>query len=134
QVDRPLLHSALQTHDQVARRYTDAEAAIRDCFDAYFGYLDRFQHFVRTGLISRADLRPYLEYWVTTIDQELEPVMKERVRDYVTFYRFDGAQMLLASLGVTLWHAGAGRRPPPNKVPSLEVQDNIPAHAPTAAE
>lgn len=122
-IDRPLLQTALLTHDQIGRRYTDAEAAIRDCFDGYFGYLDRFHQFVEAGLISVGDVRPYLEYWMITIDRELDPVMQERIKDYVTYYRFNGAQSLLTKLGARLWSAGPGRQPPPNKVPILAMQD-----------
>jgi hypothetical protein len=121
-IDRPLLQTALLTHDQIGRRYTDVEAAVRDCFDAYFGSLDRFHQFIEAGLISEADVRPYLEYWVTTIDRELEPIMQERIRDYVTFYRFTGAQSLLTKLGASLWTAD-GRQPPQDRLPILEMQD-----------
>ena len=42
------------------QRYTPAEAAIRDCYDAFLDGLERFSSYVQTGLINVRQLRPYL--------------------------------------------------------------------------
>ena len=47
--------------------FEDDEAYVRECFDAFWGGIDRFASFVDYGLVSRKDLLPYLEYWVRII-------------------------------------------------------------------
>ena len=47
--------------------FDDDEAYVRECFDAFWGGIDRFASFVDYGLLTREDLVPYLEYWVRII-------------------------------------------------------------------
>src|SRR5712691_4579235 len=90
-VDRKLLSSTLLTHDKVTRLFTDQEAAIRDCFDAFLGYFDRFDLFVEAGLVQVADFKPYLQYWIETLNTELDPAIQLLLSQYIAFYRFDAA-------------------------------------------
>ena len=48
-------------------RFSNTEAEIRTTYDAFLDYLERFQSFVESGLISPEDLKPYLNYWVADV-------------------------------------------------------------------
>src|SRR5688500_70399 len=73
-VDRKLLRSALIHHVQKPIKYNDekyveSEVAIRDNFDHFLGYLERFEQFIVAGLITANELRPYLIYWINAISE-----------------------------------------------------------------
>jgi hypothetical protein len=93
-VTRPLLYSALITHDKIGRPYTVPESAIRDCFDAFFGGLERFEQFMEAGLVSEGEFRPYLAYWIRSICEEASPELRRLLNNYVAFYHFDGVASL----------------------------------------
>jgi hypothetical protein len=50
-------------------RFTQPEAAIRDCYDAFLDGLERFGSYVKTGLTDVASLRPYIGYWIDDISE-----------------------------------------------------------------
>jgi hypothetical protein len=117
-VTRPILHEALRAHDVIGRPYTPVEAAVRDCFDAFFNGLDRFWQFVEAGLVSANDFRPYLTYWVRSISEEANPVLRDLLYRYAIFYGFTGAQRLLEQYGCELTE-----EQPPAQQQLLEVQN-----------
>jgi hypothetical protein len=47
--------------------FTQSQAAIRDCYDAFLDGLGRFASYVKTGLIDVPSLRPYIRYWIEDI-------------------------------------------------------------------
>ena len=47
-----------------AGTFTPVEARIRDSYDALLSRLDRFYIYINSGLISPAELRPFLRYWI----------------------------------------------------------------------
>jgi hypothetical protein len=79
-------------------RYTPAESAIRDSYDAFLDGLERFSSYVQTGLIDVAELRPYLEYWIDDIHapakDEEDAAWSAALLTYIHFYRFAGVQWL----------------------------------------
>jgi len=79
-------------------RYTPAEAAIRDCYDALLDGLERFSSYLKTGLISVDQLRPYIQYWVDDIhgptDIEEDAAWSAAFLTYIAFYEFHGVQWL----------------------------------------
>ena len=84
-----------------ATRYTPAEAAIRDCYDAFLDGLERFSSYVHTGLIDAADLRPYLGYWIDDIHapakDEEDAAWSAALLTYIHFYRFSEVQWLFGA-------------------------------------
>src|SRR4051812_42157700 len=71
-VDRRTLKAALIFHELRIKepgkdRFTSTETAIRDTFDHFLFYLERFDHFIEARLISPAEIKPYLKYWIDTI-------------------------------------------------------------------
>jgi hypothetical protein len=93
-VTRPLLHTALITHDKIGRAYTPPESAIRDCFNSFFNGLDRFEQFIQAGLVGAKEFELYLAYWVRSICEEANPALRGILNDYVAFYHFEGVAPL----------------------------------------
>jgi hypothetical protein len=52
--------------------FSEAEAAIRDCYDAFLDGLERLSSYVQTGLVDLPSLRPYLGYWIDDISSTTE--------------------------------------------------------------
>jgi hypothetical protein len=98
-VTRPLLHTALVTHDKIGRVYTPDEAAIRDCFDSFFSGLERFEQFIRAGLVGASEFQPYLAYWIQSICEETNPELRRILNEYVAFYHFEGVASLFQRYG-----------------------------------
>ena len=103
-VDRAILRRALQYHelrggDINTIRFTDDEVAIRDSFDQFFSYFERFYQFVEAGLITPAELEPYLNYWINLITFSLEPDLRETLYHYVNRYQYTGTASLFKSFG-----------------------------------
>jgi hypothetical protein len=118
-VTRPILHTALQTHDKIGRPFTGPEAAIRDCFDSFFGGLERFEQFIQAGLVSASEFQPYLGYWIRSICEEANPELRRILNEYVVFYHFEMVASLFQRYGRTFGRSD-GSLPPGVR---HEVQD-----------
>lgn len=98
--DEIVLHvdPAAEHSEDVMRYYTSAEAAIRDCYDAFLDGLETFSSYVQTGLISIDHLRPYLQYWIDDIHAQTkdadDAAWSAALATYITFYRFEGVLSL----------------------------------------
>jgi hypothetical protein len=98
-VDRPILKSALQYHkfkttDPAKDRFTRTEVAIRDNFDCFLSYFERFEHFIEAGLITPEELKPYLRYWIDTISENMEDDVRNFINHYIDKYEYKGTQNL----------------------------------------
>ena len=87
------------TDDGVSRvGFTQSQAAIRDCYDAFLDGLERFASYVEAGLIDVASLRPYIGYWIDDISSRTEnpedAAWCAALLTYISFYRFDGVLWL----------------------------------------
>lgn len=45
------------------KRHNKVESAVREIFDRFLSYLERFEGFIETGAVKQKDLKPYLHYW-----------------------------------------------------------------------
>lgn len=98
-----LVSRALMPHKDHQREhgnFTDAEAAIRDCFDCLLDGLDRFETFIKAELITSKDVEPYLDYWIARISLR-HPSTRgqqrfEQLAEYIRAYEFAGVTNLLA--------------------------------------
>jgi hypothetical protein len=83
--------------------FTQSEAAIRDCYDAFLDGLERFASYVETGLTDVTSLRPYIRYWIDDISSPTEnaddAAWCAALLTYVSFYRFDGVSNLFDAFG-----------------------------------
>lgn len=84
-------------------RFTQPQAAIRDCYDAFLDGLERFASYVKTGLIDKASLRPYIGYWVDDIADPTvsrdDAAWNATLLTYITFYRFKEVLWLFCEFG-----------------------------------
>lgn len=75
-------------------RFTQAEAAIRDCYDAFLDGLERFGSYTKTGLTDVASLRPYIGYWIDDISEPTssqdDDAWNATLLTYISYYRFSG--------------------------------------------
>jgi hypothetical protein len=110
-VDRALQVRALRPHvllvlgsDEIGTgRFTPAEAAIRDHYDAFLDGLERFGNFLKTKLVRVETLRPYIGYWIEDIHSESatapDAAWTAALMTYSHFYRFRGVQYLFQTFG-----------------------------------
>lgn len=84
--------------DDELRRYSPAEAAIRDCYDSFLNGIETLSSYVKTDLISLDNLRPYIEYWIDDIHAptkiEEDAAWSMALATYISVYRFKGVQWL----------------------------------------
>lgn len=85
--------------------YTREQAAIRDTFDVFLDGLEKFANYVSSGLVSAADLEPYLGYWINDIasryenDAEIENDWTCLLLCYIAYYQYFGVQELFGKFG-----------------------------------
>jgi len=83
--------------------FTQSEAAIRDCYDAFLDGLERFGSYLQTGLTDVRSLRPYIGYWIDDISSRTEnaddAAWCAALLTYISFYRFDGVLWLFDAFG-----------------------------------
>lgn len=106
-VDRNTLKLALQYHglrakEQGKDRFTPIEVAIRDNFDHFLSYLERFEQFIEAGLITEKKLEPYLKYWISVIAEKMEFDVRNTLYHYINQYGFTGTQTLFARFNKTI--------------------------------
>lgn len=59
---------ALATRQTETKEAFDGdEPEIRACFDAFFGYLQKFDQFIKAGLVKKKQFQPFLSYWLNLI-------------------------------------------------------------------
>ncbi|MDZ7263694.1 MAG: hypothetical protein ONB16_03860 [candidate division KSB1 bacterium] len=63
---------------------------IRECFDGLFYYLDRFEHFIKIGLITFEDVAVPLQYYATIMSKQKSVYM-----NYITLTQFERALIFL---------------------------------------
>ena len=94
-----LLEGEAQSHD----RFSQPEAAIRDCYDAFLDGLERFASYTKTGLADVASLRPYIGYWINDIAEATnsseDAAWNAALLTYIKYYRFDGVLWLFKQFG-----------------------------------
>jgi hypothetical protein len=97
-VTRNTLKLALQPHP-IKGKFSRIEVAIRDNFDVFFGYFEKYNQFIEAGLISKKELEPYLRYWIKTISDDIEPNVKNTIHHYINEYGYIGVQKLFEEYG-----------------------------------
>lgn len=92
--------------DELKRKFTPAEARIRDTYDAFLDYLERFANFIESGLVNPKEFRPYLIYWIDLIanvenieEYEGDAEWRCTLLTYINFYRYAGVKALFKVYG-----------------------------------
>ncbi len=75
--------------------FTEKETAVRDAFDTLCDGLERFESYIRAGLITESDVEPYLDYWGVHLRPDSPDPKLRRIREYMSHYGWDGATSLL---------------------------------------
>jgi hypothetical protein len=83
--------------------FTPDEARIRDIYDDFLYHLERFSHFIESGLLAPHELRPYLRYWIEEIASVNNEAGDAKWRcaliTFIWYYRYHGVVKLCAALG-----------------------------------
>ena len=100
-VDRKILESALIYHELRIKvpnndRFTEVEVAIRDTFDHFLSYFEKFDQFIIAKLITVEEIAPYLKYWVITITENMNESTREILYNFINEYGYTGTQDLFA--------------------------------------
>lgn len=105
-VNYELLSSALMTRDEHGGAFSEQEAAIRDCFDRFLEYMERFEAFIEAGLVRPRDFSPYLHYWTALLAGEYGKIRHREVLPkfwrFVDFYGYSGVRHLVSRYQPTL--------------------------------
>jgi len=93
-----LVAGALRT-ECFDQNFTEEEVEIRNIFDAFFDYLDRFNNYIESGLVRYEQFHPYLGYWLAIIVGEREDdhrtVWRCALRRFIEIYHPAGTGQLI---------------------------------------
>jgi hypothetical protein len=88
------------------KRGLQAERWKRDRFDQFFDGLERFDHFIQSGLVSDRDVAPYLGYRFEVIGDpnalRKPPDLVRGIWRYLDCYRYEGVVSLLRRHGYSV--------------------------------
>lgn len=103
-VDRKTLINALVIYKEKSvkeeePKFTENEVAIRDTFDHFFNYFERFYQFIDAGLLSKKELEPYLNYWINSLTNWMNPDARHVIYKFIDSYGFTGTQKLFLEFG-----------------------------------
>ncbi len=108
-VDDAKLAHALESEDAIIMKSFDhVDAAIRDNFDCFLGYLDRFNQSIDAQLIKPKELLPYLRYWINLIGRNdgphkrKETMVIDKLWRYIDTYGYRDTQRFLGKYGFSI--------------------------------
>jgi len=95
-----------KTYEGEKDGFTKRQALIRDHFDIFFDYLEKFEAFIEVGLLDKKDFDPYLHYWLHLIGDK-NNVRKpskfyETIWQYIHFFRYKRVQKLMSRYGYSI--------------------------------
>lgn len=92
--------------EEPKRKFTPAEARIRDTYDAFLDHLERFANFIESGLVTPEEFRPYLIYWIDSVANvenidvyEGDAEWRCVLLTYINYYRYSGVKSLFKVYG-----------------------------------
>jgi hypothetical protein len=98
-----ILSSALVPHEERIGGFNEVEVCIRDIFDQFLDGLERFEHFIESGLVTHKEFYPYLIYWIKIIGDRNSgrkpPEFYDSFWKYLDSYGYSGVQKLLGRYG-----------------------------------
>lgn len=92
---------------------------IRECFDDYFNLLERFEHYIQTGLVPKDSVYTYINYQINLLSEggPLDPGQRAWVLYYAEYFDFDRVKDLLKRYDKRVRKERAARRPAPPPAP-----------------
>jgi len=106
------------------KRYTSTETKIRDSYDVFLDYLQRFGNFIEAKLVSPNELRPYLIYWLESIaygDSPEDINWRCALLGYINYYKFSGVVRLFQVYGIDISPEGEIFRDIKEKIEKKEL-------------
>ena len=103
-VDERLMINALRTFDE-QKAFGEPEFAIRMIFDEFFTDLSMFQHHIDAKLIRLNDVRPYLEYWIKSINGHgtVKGIqLAQQINKFLDFFEYTAIKKLSRSMNFSL--------------------------------
>lgn len=90
------------TRHETRIRFTATEMRIRDTYDTFLSYLERFANHVRSGLVTAEEFKPYLIYWIDSItnaagvaDYDGDAEWRCALLTFINYYDYKGVAFLL---------------------------------------
>jgi hypothetical protein len=103
-LDEAMLIESLRTLDE-QQRFSEPHFTIRMIFDQFFTDLSMFQHHIDAKLIKRKDVRPYLEYWIKSINgygQIYTVGLARQMNAFLKSFEYSAVLKLSRSMGYPL--------------------------------
>lgn len=102
--DQTLIMKSLKTHYEVHNgEFTLEESTIKMIFDSLFEKLLIFEHYIKSGLITKADIQPYLIYWIeiiADIENSMKPIeVKKQMFVYIDQYGYSELRCFFKRFG-----------------------------------
>lgn len=98
----------VESESEKVKRFTPVETKIRDTYDEFLKYLQRFGNFVESDLVLSEELKPYLYYWIQSIAQGDTDKDEDLIEDnnwryvllcYINFYNYSSVIRLFNDFG-----------------------------------
>ncbi len=97
-----LLESALGTHKE-GRTFSFEDAVIKKIFDNFFDKLIIFSNYIKAGLITVPDIRPYLSYWIEILSDDnngrKNEALRKQIWKYIHEYGYVEVKQLCEAFG-----------------------------------
>ncbi len=86
--------------------FSTQQSLIRDNFDVFFDYLEKFELFIEVELVKEKDFRPYLKYWIDLMGDKKsrrKPIEFYQILwEYIDFFRYEKLQCLMQRYGYNI--------------------------------
>ena len=104
--DERLFRALAARQRELTEHFDDIDGEIRACFDTFLGYLQRFEQYIKSGLVAQEAFLPYLSYWFELIHERdgkrKRPLVLLQVRDFICVYDYRDVVDLFERFGMSI--------------------------------
>jgi hypothetical protein len=83
------------TDDRSSTEFDELQVELRDIFWDFFDALSDFEIYIKTGVVSEKEVKPYVIYWVHHINEELSGNLKTSILGFLECYGYQEVLDLL---------------------------------------
>lgn len=90
-----------ESQHETGIRFTATEMRIRDTYDTFLSYLERFANHVKSKLVTAEEFKPYLFYWIDSItnvqdvaDYDGDAEWRCALLTFINYYDYKGVAFL----------------------------------------
>ncbi|HZT61367.1 MAG TPA: hypothetical protein VFA21_22360 [Pyrinomonadaceae bacterium] len=71
--------------------------SIRNSFDVFLDYLERFEHHIQSRVVNKSSLKVYIGYWIDVLGRhdKISETYRIKVIQYARFFEYDGVIHLI---------------------------------------